>query len=150
MLLTACNTPQRASSRSIWADRLSSVGLINCLLVGRMTSSVKGITKTCNAPATTHQNVAPVRSLPSSGSICLRRARHPKEQVQTSGSEDGSQMPLRILIADDSKMIRRTLRSFLEANPNWQVCDEAFDGREAVQKTKHSSPTSSSLISQCQ
>jgi chemotaxis response regulator CheB len=59
-------------------------------------------------------------------------------------------MPLRILIADDSKMIRRTLRSFLEANPNWQVCDEAFDGREAVQKTKHSSPTSSSLISQCQ
>lgn len=44
-------------------------------------------------------------------------------------------MPVRILIADDSKMIRRTLRSFLEANPNWQVCDEAIDGREAVQKT---------------
>src|SRR5205823_5211790 len=75
----------------------------------------------------THQNVAPVLSLSSSRSICLRRARHPKEQVQTSGSEDGSQMPVRILIADDSKMIRRNLRSFLEANPNWQVCDEAID-----------------------
>ncbi len=45
-------------------------------------------------------------------------------------------MPVRILIADDSKMIRRNLRSFLEANPNWQVCDEPIDGREAVQKTK--------------
>jgi DNA-binding NarL/FixJ family response regulator len=49
-------------------------------------------------------------------------------------------MPVRILIADDSKMIRRTLRSFLEANPNWQVCDEAIDGRDAVQKTKHLIP----------
>ena len=38
-----------------------------------------------------YQTAAPVLSLPSSGSICLRRARHPKEQVQTSGSEDGSQ-----------------------------------------------------------
>ena len=49
-------------------------------------------------------------------------------------------MPVRILIADDSKMIRRSLRSFLEANPNWQVCDEAIDGREAVQKTKQLIP----------
>ena len=49
-------------------------------------------------------------------------------------------MPIRILIADDSKMIRRNLRSFLEANPNWQVCDEAIDGPEAVQKTKQLIP----------
>jgi DNA-binding NarL/FixJ family response regulator len=49
-------------------------------------------------------------------------------------------MPVRILIADDSKMIRHNLRSFLEANPNWQVCDEAVDGREAVQKTKQLIP----------
>jgi CheY-like chemotaxis protein len=56
------------------------------------------------------------------------------------GSEEGSQMPVRILIADDSKMIRRNLRVFLETNPNWQVCDEAMDGREAVQKSKQLIP----------
>ncbi len=49
-------------------------------------------------------------------------------------------MSVRILIADDSKMIRRNLRSFLEVNPNWQVCDETIDGREAVQKTKQLIP----------
>jgi hypothetical protein len=41
-VLTACNLPQRASSRSAWTDCLSSVGLSNSLLVGRMTISVKG------------------------------------------------------------------------------------------------------------
>jgi hypothetical protein len=45
-LLTACNLPQRASRRSASTDRLSSVGLSNSLLVGRITNSVNGMTLT--------------------------------------------------------------------------------------------------------
>jgi len=58
-LLTACNVPHRASSCSVWADRPSSVGLNNCLLVGRITSSVKGMTEPSRISAMSHQNVAP-------------------------------------------------------------------------------------------
>jgi DNA-binding NarL/FixJ family response regulator len=40
----------------------------------------------------------------------------------------------RILIVDDNAAIRRSLRSLLEAQDHWKVCDEASDGREAVAK----------------
>lgn len=39
---------------------------------------------------------------------------------------------LRIIIADDHALVRRGLRSVLEAQTNWTVCGEAEDGREAV------------------
>lgn len=39
---------------------------------------------------------------------------------------------LRILIADDHSLVRRGLRSVLEAQTEWIVCGEAQDGREAV------------------
>jgi DNA-binding NarL/FixJ family response regulator len=39
---------------------------------------------------------------------------------------------LRILIADDHALVRRGLRSVLEAQTGWTVCGEAKDGREAV------------------
>ena len=40
----------------------------------------------------------------------------------------------RILVVDDNAVMRRTLRSLLETQDNWKVCDEASDGREAVAK----------------
>jgi DNA-binding NarL/FixJ family response regulator len=40
----------------------------------------------------------------------------------------------RILVVDDNATIRRTLRALLEAQDDWQVCDEASDGQEAVAK----------------
>ncbi len=40
----------------------------------------------------------------------------------------------RILVVDDNAFMRRTLRSLLESQDHWQVCDEASDGREAVAK----------------
>lgn len=40
----------------------------------------------------------------------------------------------RILIADDHESVIRTVRTLLEANPDWKVCGEAVDGREAVAK----------------
>ena len=43
----------------------------------------------------------------------------------------------RILVVDDNVFIRRSLRSVLEAQEEWEVCDEASDGREAVAKFDH-------------
>jgi len=39
---------------------------------------------------------------------------------------------LRILIADDHEMIRQGLRAVLQTRPDWEVCGEAVNGREAV------------------
>ncbi len=47
---------------------------------------------------------------------------------------------LRILIVDDSPPIRRGLRTLLELNSEWQVCGEAVDGADAVEKARRLSP----------
>src|SRR5277367_5505035 len=41
---------------------------------------------------------------------------------------------MRILIADDSPHIRERVRTFLIARPDVEVCGEACDGQEAVEK----------------
>jgi len=43
-------------------------------------------------------------------------------------------MPFRILLADDHEVVRRGLCSLLKAQPDCEVCGEAADGREAVEK----------------
>jgi DNA-binding NarL/FixJ family response regulator len=40
----------------------------------------------------------------------------------------------RILIADDHAEARRGARELLEAHPGWEVCGEAQDGMEAIEK----------------
>jgi DNA-binding NarL/FixJ family response regulator len=47
---------------------------------------------------------------------------------------------LRILIADDHSVLRAGLRSLLESHPGWEVCAEAADGREAVEKAAKLKP----------
>ena len=42
--------------------------------------------------------------------------------------------PLRILVADDHEVVRRGVRVLLEVHPGWEICDEAVEGREAVEK----------------
>jgi DNA-binding NarL/FixJ family response regulator len=44
--------------------------------------------------------------------------------------------PLRILVADDHEIVRRGLVSLLKSHPRWEVCAEAQDGRQAVEKAK--------------
>ena len=39
---------------------------------------------------------------------------------------------VRILIADDHPVIRKTVRSTLEEQPHFEVCGEAADGAEAI------------------
>jgi DNA-binding NarL/FixJ family response regulator len=38
----------------------------------------------------------------------------------------------RILIADDSPVVRKSIRRLLETNPEWEVCGEASNGQEAI------------------
>jgi len=47
---------------------------------------------------------------------------------------------LRILIADDSEMIRKSMIAILRSRPAWEVCGESADGADAVQKAIHLRP----------
>jgi DNA-binding NarL/FixJ family response regulator len=49
-------------------------------------------------------------------------------------------MPLRILVADDHHVVRTGLRALLETKSGWQVCAEAANGREAVEKAEELTP----------
>lgn len=48
--------------------------------------------------------------------------------------------PLRILVADDHEVVRRGLVALLASHAGWEVCGEASDGRQAVEKTKQIKP----------
>jgi len=45
-------------------------------------------------------------------------------------------MGVRLLVADDHEIVRKGLRSLLEAEPGWEVAAEAVDGRDAVEKAR--------------
>jgi len=47
---------------------------------------------------------------------------------------------MRILIADDHAVVRAGLRALLESRSAWEVCAEAADGREAVEKASKLKP----------
>lgn len=49
-------------------------------------------------------------------------------------------MAKRILIADDHESVLRRVRAMLESEPNWKVCGEAVNGREAVAKAVQLNP----------
>src|SRR5438445_6556659 len=49
-------------------------------------------------------------------------------------------MPVRILVADDHQVVRTGLRALLESKTGWQVCAEAANGREAVEKAGQLKP----------
>jgi len=47
---------------------------------------------------------------------------------------------MRVLIADDHEVVRRGIRTLLEARPEWEVCGEAATGREAIEKAQELRP----------
>jgi DNA-binding NarL/FixJ family response regulator len=49
-------------------------------------------------------------------------------------------MTLQILIVDDHAVVRRGVRSLLEAQPDWEIAGEATTGREAVELAKQLQP----------
>jgi DNA-binding NarL/FixJ family response regulator len=46
----------------------------------------------------------------------------------------------RILVVDDNPVVRQQLRKLLELHPDWEVCGEAIDGRDAVDKARQLAP----------
>ena len=48
--------------------------------------------------------------------------------------------PLRILVADDHEIVRRGLVSLLKSHAGWEVCAEAQDGHQAVEKARELKP----------
>lgn len=44
-----------------------------------------------------------------------------------------STSPVNILIADDHELVREGIKSRLEQQPDWRICAEAANGREAVE-----------------
>lgn len=47
---------------------------------------------------------------------------------------------LRIILADDHSLVRRGIRSLLGSHSGWQVCGEAADGRETLEKVNELKP----------
>ena len=47
---------------------------------------------------------------------------------------------VRILVADDNPAIRRCLRGLLDHHADWLVCDEASNGKEAVERFQEAKP----------
>jgi DNA-binding NarL/FixJ family response regulator len=51
-----------------------------------------------------------------------------------------SAISMRILVVDDNAMVRRGVIEILASRKDWEVCAEAQDGEEAIQKAQKSSP----------
>jgi DNA-binding NarL/FixJ family response regulator len=49
-------------------------------------------------------------------------------------------VPIRVLIADDSEMMRRQIRTTLEPDQDIEICAEAENGLEAVRKAQECRP----------
>lgn len=49
-------------------------------------------------------------------------------------------MPHTILIVDDNAALRQLLRNCIERHPEWTVCGEAENGKDAVKKVEELNP----------
>ena len=49
-------------------------------------------------------------------------------------------MPKRILVVDDNAPIRGLVREFIESRPGFEICGEATDGVEGIQKGRELKP----------
>jgi two-component system chemotaxis response regulator CheY len=64
---------------------------------------------------------------------CLDRG--PPVSVESEGF-----LMIRILVVDDNPAVRRYLRNVLEQHDDWQVCDEARNGQDAVDRFRQVRP----------
>ena len=67
--------------------------------------------------------------------LCVRGIRVPLGRMPQKQMSS-----IKILIADDHELFRRTVRSFLESQANYRVCGEAGDGIEAIEKVRQLRP----------
>lgn len=86
-----------------------------------------------NARGTPHSDLSTFRDIQHAAPIVT----HSPASAKPAG---GAAKNVKILIADDHDIVRRGLRSLIEARPEWKVCDEANSGREAVAKAEEKKP----------
>lgn len=48
--------------------------------------------------------------------------------------------PVRIFVADDNERIRAGICAILKSRPGWEICGEAADGRDAIEKAAELHP----------
>lgn len=49
-------------------------------------------------------------------------------------------MTYKLLIVDDNALVRQLLRTCIQHDPDWEVCGEAQNGREAITKVEDLKP----------
>jgi two-component system, NarL family, sensor kinase len=89
-----------------------------------------------------------VTSRPNQGTLITATLPIREQRAESSSSDtnhDGDRQgdtPVRsrILIADDHEVLRRGIRTMIESEKNWEVCGEAIDGQEVVDKSVALSP----------
>jgi DNA-binding NarL/FixJ family response regulator len=59
---------------------------------------------------------------------------------QPAKGETNWRMKHRILIVDDSPVVRHALRSWFDRSLDWEVCGEAENGKEAVERVEELHP----------
>jgi DNA-binding NarL/FixJ family response regulator len=62
------------------------------------------------------------------------------ESELASLQDEPANSSTRILIVDDSPLVRQRLRDVLQQHPHWKVCGEAGSGTEAIQKVQGLGP----------
>jgi DNA-binding NarL/FixJ family response regulator len=70
--------------------------------------------------------------------IAFNKRREMRAIESTAGM--GEISVVRILVADDSPAIRSCLRGLLDHHADWLVCDEASNGKEAVERFLEAKP----------
>jgi two-component system, NarL family, nitrate/nitrite response regulator NarL len=60
--------------------------------------------------------------------------------METLSPRSAEKSTKRILIVDDHEVMRLGLRNLLESRPEWDICDEACNGQEAVEKALQCEP----------
>jgi CheY-like chemotaxis protein len=54
--------------------------------------------------------------------------------------EERTSMGFKILIVDDHEVVRQGIRTILRSRPQWEVCGEAVNGKDAIEKAKTLDP----------
>ena len=93
--------------------------------------------QSCRALASALQAALPGEDVPHDGPTAVRRPDWADTLTADGISEGqlGEQKPLRVILADDHAMLRRTLASFLESRDDFVVVEEAGDADTALKKT---------------
>jgi CheY-like chemotaxis protein len=107
-----------------------------CLLVNYPRHAADELVYLSDAPGNNVVNTYGEHPIAVEKSACLNRQIHGRDSLRFPESN----VAVRILIADDDSTIRNLLRRLLERNSDWQVCGEAVNGLEAVEKTELFTP----------